>query len=99
MQNYVALLAGGSPAERAHREALLRAVGLVLWPNNMAVDTLKLYNAKRDFAVTNEPAGSVEKAARHGAFFKEIRPATAMVEVSKLIDPDMLIEIEADAVI
>jgi enamine deaminase RidA (YjgF/YER057c/UK114 family) len=33
----------------------------------------------------------------HGKFFREIMPATTMVEVSKLIDPEMLIEIEADA--
>ena len=35
----------------------------------------------------------------HGEYFGHIRPATAMVEVRKLIDPDMLVEIEADAVI
>jgi enamine deaminase RidA (YjgF/YER057c/UK114 family) len=33
----------------------------------------------------------------HGEVFGSIRPATAMVEVAKLIDPDMLVEIEADA--
>lgn len=33
----------------------------------------------------------------HGAVFGAIRPATAMVEVSALVDPEMLVEIEADA--
>jgi len=34
----------------------------------------------------------------HGEVFGQIRPATAMLEVSRLIDPAMLVEIEADAV-
>jgi enamine deaminase RidA (YjgF/YER057c/UK114 family) len=35
----------------------------------------------------------------HGEFFRNVRPAATMVQVARLIDPAMLVEIEADAVI
>jgi enamine deaminase RidA (YjgF/YER057c/UK114 family) len=38
-----------------------------------------------------------EYGRAHGEYLREVMPATAMVEVSRLIDPQMLIEIEVDA--
>jgi enamine deaminase RidA (YjgF/YER057c/UK114 family) len=40
-----------------------------------------------------------EVAAVHGEFFGEIRPANTMMQVTRFIDPDWLVEFEADAVI
>ena len=69
-------------------EKALAAVGASL--NDVVRTRIYVTDIERDW----ETVGKV-----HGQYFGEIRPATSMLEVSRLISADILVEIEADAII
>jgi enamine deaminase RidA (YjgF/YER057c/UK114 family) len=58
-----------------------------------------LNNVVRTRMFVTEIANWQEYGRAHGEFFSEIRPCATMVEISRLVDPRMLIEIEADAIV
>lgn len=84
---------GGDSLAEQTREALRRIVGALAEAGATPEDVIRTRMYVTDMSRWEE-AGLA-----HGEVFGEIRPATTIVEVAKLIDDALLIEIEADAIV
>ena len=86
---------GGEPPEGAYEQAR-RCLEIVVDALREAGAAPEHVVRTRTYITSAEDWQEVGRA--HGEVFGDIRPATSMVQVAALIDPDMLVEIEADAV-
>jgi enamine deaminase RidA (YjgF/YER057c/UK114 family) len=84
---------GGDDIQEQAREAL-RRIGLALQHLGAGLD-----DVVRTRIYVTDISRWEDVGRAHGEVFATIRPATSMVEVSRLIDPALLVEIEADAVV
>jgi enamine deaminase RidA (YjgF/YER057c/UK114 family) len=84
---------GGSDVAEQTREVLRRIVAVLESAGARVEDVVRTRIYVTDISRWQD-VGRV-----HGEVFGAVRPATSMVEVSRLIDPALLVEIEADAII
>jgi enamine deaminase RidA (YjgF/YER057c/UK114 family) len=87
-----ALVGLGSPYEQARQ--CLHNIGVALRASGA-----RLEDVVRTRAFVTDIDRWQEVGRAHAEFFRDVRPALTMVQVARLVDPNMLVEIEADAII